>query len=136
MRRSQSHIWGKENKLQQKAKENTKQWQNSKPRTCANLPRAKADISLSWGSGDWSMSIKGRTAPLWTMLTCTTTIQIKGVSQEMKRLDKQKLSKVRKLKWFHQPYSLNQLLQIAPAVKQLLFDFQNSRNFGQNKIGN
>jgi len=35
--------------------------------TCANLPRAKADISLNCTSGDWSISIKGGTAPLWTM---------------------------------------------------------------------
>jgi hypothetical protein len=35
--------------------------------TWANLPNAKADISLSCTSGDESISIKGRTAPLCTM---------------------------------------------------------------------
>lgn len=35
--------------------------------TCANLPSAKVDISLSCKSEDLSISIKGFIAPLWAM---------------------------------------------------------------------
>lgn len=41
-----------------------------KEKTCASLPNAKADISLSCTSADWSISIKGRTAPLCAICTC------------------------------------------------------------------
>lgn len=39
-------------------------------KTWASLPRAKADISLSCASFDWSMLMRGRTAPRCTMCTC------------------------------------------------------------------
>lgn len=107
-------------------------WENV---TWANLPRANADISLNWASGDWSISISGGTAPLWTMWTCRGITRIFLVTHKLGTIEKaflwnfnNKVTGETERLVICQPYSLNLLQQIAQEGEQLLFDSLNSRS--------